>query len=323
MNNRLNQILLGILVVQLALVGFVFWPRQAGEAKGGPLLGDFQAAAVTGLTIRDADGNQVTLAKKDEQWVLPDADDFPAQTDRVTEFLDKVEKIQANRLVTRTEASHKRLKVAENDYNRLLELTLSGGESRRLFVGSSAGAGATHVRVDPDPNVYLTNALNVWDADTAVSRWIDTLYFSVPTTATVALKLENANGVFEFEKQDDRWTMAGLSAGETLDEDAVRTLVNYAAAVRMTEPLGKTAEASFGLDQPAAVVTVKTGDGEYTLTFGAPAGTEEKSYVVKASNSDYYVRVSAFTGDTFANKTRQDFLKEAPTPTPEAEGGGS
>ena len=48
--SRLNQILIVLLVVQLALVGFIFWPRPASEAQGDPLLADFNADEVVTLT---------------------------------------------------------------------------------------------------------------------------------------------------------------------------------------------------------------------------------------------------------------------------------
>lgn len=317
--NKQNQILLAVLAVQIALIAAVFWPRAAASgAESGPIFPDFKAADVTTLTISDSEGQRVALAKKGDSWVLPEADDFPAQADTITDLLAKIEAVKTNRLVTRTEASHKRLKVAGDDFNRLLELTLSGGGSHKLFVGSSGGAGATHVRADDQSEVFLTGELTPWEVNADPSRWIDTLYFTLPQTATVALTLENENGVFEFEKEGETWTMKNLAKDETLNADSVTTLVNLASSVRMTAPVGKQEQALFGFDAPRATLTLKTAAQTYTLQVGAQNPNDENSYFFKASNSPYYVRVAAFTGDSFVNKTRADFLQAPPTPEPEA-----
>ena len=307
--SRLNQILIGLLVVQLALVGFVFWPRPASEVVGGPLLAEYDAAAVTALTIADAEGNQLALAKRGDQWVLPDKGDFPVDGEKVTPFLEKIAAVQADRLVTQTEGSQARLQVAPDEFNRRLELTLADGTADELYVGSSAGAAATHVRAEGQPQVYLTGELAAWDANPQVTAWVDTLYFTVPQTATTGLTLENQNGTFEFTKAGDTWTMAGLAEGETLDQGAVTSLLNQAGSVRLTDVLGAEEQADYGLAEPLATVTLETGDGTYTLQVGA-RDDASNSYVFQASNSSYYVRVAGWAGDAFANKTRADFLAE-------------
>ncbi len=321
--NRQNQILTVVLVVQLALAAAIFWPRAvASGAESGPLLANFKAADVVNLSISDADGNQMELSKKGDSWVLPQADDFPADGDKITPLLDKIEGIKTNRLVTRTEASQKRLKVADDDFNRLLELTLSDGSSHKLYLGSSAGASATHVRADSESEVFLTGDLTAFDANAQASAWIDTLFFSLPTTATVSLTLENQNGTFEFEKQGETWAMKGLADGEVLKESEVTRLVNLASAVRMTQPIGKEEQATFGLAEPLATVTLKTADKTYVLKVGAK-NEEDNSYVLSSSESPYFVRVAQFTGDAFVTPTRDSFLEPPPTAEPEGTGDSS
>ncbi|MCB0212802.1 MAG: DUF4340 domain-containing protein [Anaerolineae bacterium] len=308
--NRLQQILLITLVVQIALAVWLFWPKPAASQTSGPLLGDIATDSVTALTISDSD-NTLTLAKKDDGWVLPDAGDFPVTAEQVTTLLDNIEKVQTNRLVTQTDTSHRRLQVAPDDFNRRLELTLSDGTTHDLYVGSSAGAGATHVRADSQPEVYLTGDINAFDINPQASSWIDTLYFTVPQTTTTQLTLENGNGTFEFVKDGENWTMSDLAEDETFNQNAFTTMLNQLISVRMTEPIGTEAQADFGLDKPQATVTLGTTAETYTLMVGAKNPEDSDDYVFKASNSPYYVRISSFTGDNLINKTRADFL-EAP-----------
>lgn len=67
--------------------------------------------------------------------------------------------------------------------------------------------------------------------------------------------------------------------------------------------------------QPQAVVTLKTADGDYTLQVGAK-NPDTNNYVLKASNSPYYVWVAEPTANDFVTKSRADYLAQAPAPTP-------
>ena len=319
--NRTNRILAAVLVAQIVLVAVAFWPKPASVAGGESLLGGLEAEQVSRLTISDDTGNQVRLANELGGWVLSEADDYPCTENKVPEFLEKIIALKTNRLVTQTPASHKRLKVAADAFERQIELGLADGTTHKLYLGTSPSYGAIHVRADGQNEVYLAS-LSASDAGIFASNWIDTLYFSVAQDQIVALTLENGNGRFEFEKDDaGTWTMKGLAADETLNENNVTGLVNRIASLRMLRPLGKTEQDEYGLKEPSAVVTVQISDEQrgvqtYTLRTGAQSD-EDNSYVVISSESPYYVRVSEYTVKDLVEKVRDDFLELPPTPTPE------
>ncbi len=319
--NRRNQILSAVLAVQIVVGALVFWPRSTTSAESGPLFANLKAADVVNLTISDANGEHITLAKNGDNWILPEAGDYPADSTKIAPLLNKLEDLKTNRLVTQTDASHKRLKVASDDFNRLIEVKLQDGTSHKLYLGSTAGVSTTHVRADDQSEVYLASNLSSWDVNAQASAWIDTLYFTVPQTATVALTLQNQNGTFELEKEGDNWTMKGLAGDEKLNVNNVTTLVSQATAVHMVSPIGKESQDSFGLDAPLAVVTLKTKEGDqektYTLKIGAKSD-DGNSYVASSSESPYYVRVAEYLEKGFGEKTRNDFLELPPTPTPTA-----
>lgn len=318
--NRRNQILSAVLAVQLVLAVVVFWPRStAAGAEAGPLLENFSPGDVVSLTIKDADGNQVTLAKDADSWVLPEADNFPVNGDKVSTLLDNIGKLQTNRLVTRTQASQKRLQVADDDFARLVELKLADGQTHKVYLGSSPSSGATHVRADSQSETYLTADMRTYDVGASSGTWVDTQYYTVPTTSTLSLTLKNANGEFEFDQASEgQWTLKGLGGDEQFKQSSFDSLLAQATSLRMVEPIGKEEQASFGLDKPQAVVTLKTQDGQtYTLTIGAK-GEDNNNYVAKWSESPYYVRVAQYTAETFVNKTRDDFIQPPATPTPAA-----
>lgn len=315
---RLNQILTGILIVQLIVAAFVFLPRTlSGQAEVEALLPGLDVDHVVTLTITSGEGRSLTLARKDGTWVLASAGDYPTVEGDVQTFLQNIAAVQTNRLVTETSGSHKRLEVAKEDYQRLVELEADDGSTHRLYFGTSPTFGAAHVRLDGENEVYLTSELSAQDAGILATDWVDSSYVSLPPEEVTAFTLQNAQGTFEFARDGEAWSMAGLTGDEVLNENAVQTLLSRATTVRLQQPLGATEAPEYGLDDPGAVVSLETNSGEtHTLRVGAQ-DAEDNSYVVAWSGSPFYVRVSEFSVRDFVEKTRDDLLQQ-PAPEPEA-----
>jgi hypothetical protein len=320
--NRRNQILALILAVQLVIVAVILWPRPtASGSTGEPLFPDAAADEVTSLEISSGEGDSILLTKGTSGWILPEADDYPVLEDKVPQLLEKIEALTADRMVTQTSGSHKRLKVAESDFERRLTLGMGDGSEHTLYLGSSPSYGAIHVRPEGRDQVYLASDLTTFDAEVRAANWVERTYFAVPEEEIVAVTLENANGRFAFEKADDTWTMADLHEDEVFNENRFKQMLNRARTVTILEPLGKEEQAGYGLDSPNAVVTIQARNDEgrdqtYTLTVGAQ-DPEDNSYVVVSSESPYHIRVSEFGAKDLVEMGHDDFLELPPTPTPE------
>ena len=316
MLRRLNQVLAGVLVAQIILSVVVLWPRSAATGASEPLFPELSSADVAALAIDDTDGNSITLRQVMGAWVLPDADEFPADMDKVTTFLGKVLSLNTGRLVTRTDASHKRLQVSSHDYLRRIGLEMADGQKHTLYLGSSPSYGATHFRLDGHDETYLTGDVTSWEAAARASSWIDTKYLSIPEEDIVEVRLQNAQGELTFVKgDDDAWRMAELAEGDTVGPNKVASVVRRASSIVMTAPLGKTALPDYGMDAPTAVVTIATADKSVTLRVGAKSA-DDNSYVVISSESPYHVRVSEYTAKDLVEKGYDDFLMAEPDATP-------
>ncbi len=320
--NRRNQILAGILALQLVIIAAIFWPRRAASvASGKSLFPGVEADRIAGLTITDAQSQSVQLARRDSGWALPEADDYPCAETKVTTLLSKIVGLKTDRLVTQTSGSHKRLKVAEGAFERRIEFELADGTRHRLYLGTSPSGSATHVRADDQNEVYLGSDFAVWDVGSDATAWVDSVYFSVPQDQVTALTLENANGRLDFTRiSTDTWTMQGLGATERLDQNQVQALLGRGTSVSMQKPLGKQDKPEYGASKPSAVVTLQTSSSDgssrtYTLNVGAQDATD-KSYVIRSSESAYYVRVYEYAANDFVTKQRKDFLELPPTPEP-------
>ncbi|HSJ52808.1 MAG TPA: DUF4340 domain-containing protein [Anaerolineae bacterium] len=317
---RLNQVLAGLLVVQLILAAVLFWPRAAGSSgeAGEPLFPGLEADQVVALTITGDEGQSIKLARAEGRWVLPEAGDYPVLEANVTTLLQGIAGLEAERRVTQTSGSHARLQVAGDEFNRRVEIELADGTRHVLYLGSSPSFGALHVRAEGQDDVFLTSDLTAENAGVGATDWVEPTYFSVPSADVVAMTLENANGTFQFTKEGEQWTMAGLEGEESLDATRFQTLLSRTTSVSLVAPLGTEELPEYGLDAPSAVVSIETaGDAPktYVLTVGAQ-DEEDNSYVVKSSESPYYVRVSEFAVNELVTRARDAFLVATPTPVP-------
>ena len=309
---RRNAILSVLLALQLLLVVVLLWPRSS-TASAGKLYADLDANSVTSLSVAD-DTRTVRLEKVDGRWVLPAVDNYPANELRVSDLLTKLVQIDTRRLVASNSASHNRLQVSDDNFVRKLELTTADGDTFTLLVGSAPNARATHVRSAGSDTVYQTGALSTADVRSDVGNWIDTVYLQNARDAVRGMAVQNANGVLRFDQgTDGTWEIVGLADGETTNQESVTALANQLTTLTMIEPLGKEVKADYGLDQPAAMITLTvqptttTPVQAITLAVGTKAA-EDNSYPVKASTSEYVVKVAGITLDDFVNKQRSDFV---------------
>ncbi len=315
--NKTNRILVALLALQLVIAVVVLWPRPAASGDAVSLLPGVEADKIAGLTITDANGRTITLARKDGSWVLPEAGDYPADQEQVTTLATKFAGLKADRVVTQTSSSHKRLKVAGDDFERRIDVQLADGSRQRIYVGSSPTWRAAHIRVDGQDEVYLTAELTAQDAGAEAAAWVDTMYLSVPREQVVQITIKNAQGTLDLTKEGDTWKLAGLAPDETLDDSKVNLLLTRVTSVSLLEPMGKGDPAAYGLDQPLAVVTVHTDEGQtHVLRVGAQ-DPGDKSYVIASSDSEYYVRVREFVAKDLVEYGRQDLLVPPPTQGPE------
>lgn len=291
-----------------------------GRGRPHSTVPNLDQSNVARLSIVDSTGTSITLQKTADGWVLPEAGDYPALEVQVTGLLTKVMDLDTSRLVAQTRDSHKRLKVADTDFERQVSLVLEDGSNQQFYVGSSPSFGAGHIRPAGQDAVYVSTDLSTQDASVAATAWVERTYFQLPNDQVRDFTLENINGRFVFSRVEETWAMEDIPPGDTLDQARVESFLSRATSVALVQPLGRENRTEYGLDQPAALLTfhaVSETEGEQTITLaiGTPY-LEDGSYPTSVSTSPFVVLVSSFTGDSFTDQTQEDFLVPQPTPTP-------
>ncbi len=318
---RSHQILTAALVIQLLISVLVFWPRQADSRPGAILLPDLEAEEVISLTLQDNDGQRLTLRKVAGAWVLPEADDYPARESVIMPILEKIATLSSATVVARTAASHIQLQVAEDAFVRRLDLEMEDGARHTVYIGSAPRATAAHIRVAGQPETYLTTQLSSWELNVQASHWIDTLYIEIDQADVTEVTLENAQGSFTLvrDEEQDTWTLIDLAADETIAVAQTSAVVRNATRLSMLRPLGTVEEPVYGMDNPQATVMLQTEDGVVHMLTVGDQDPVDNTYVVKYSDSAYYVRVAGFNVSAMVENSREDFLSPPVTESEELE----
>ena len=311
--NRRNEILAAALVVQLVLILLITTLRApAAAAPAKPLFDGVKATDIQHITVQDTNGAKIEVAQKNGAWVLSANDDFPANDTKVSSFVDKLLKVQSGHLIARTASSYERLKVADGNYARRVDIQLSDGKSHTLLIGSTAGGNSVYARADGAAEVWSTEAMNSTDASVAAVDWITSTLFTVQSDQVSGVSIANAKGTFEFSKVNDAWVMKGLSTGENFDQTKFTDMLSRVTTLDITSPLGKSAKAEYGLQPPSATITLTlqqaaTSNKPIVIQVGAK-DTTDNTYTVLTTESPYFVRVSSYTLDEFVTHTKQNFL---------------
>ncbi len=351
MLNRSNLFLAALLAVQAVLLAIVAFATAGSEARAvEPILSGIAVADVDRLTIADNLENEMIFARGEAGWVLPEADDFPLDSAKINDALDKLAAMDTRRLVASNPANFARLEVKEDDFRRRISLHVGESESE-LYLGGSGGANTVYARRAGEKDVYLASGLSSWELSTQVSTWLDADYVNVPGADVLEITVRREDGDFTFLREGEDWTYAGLSEGEVFEDTRMPLVLRNAATIRMQAPLGLAALDEYGLDDPPVTVNVRYRqlvesteesadeaangstdeapapddeasetpeytEASYTLTFGA--ALEGGDIALKSSESQYYVRVRDSVLNAFTNLVHDELVK---LPEAEADGG--
>lgn len=262
---RLHLVLGGLLGLQLLLILVLRLPlggREREVAAATPLLPADVATDVARIQIEDSDEGRVTLVRRDDRFVVEEADGFPADASRVDKLLADLRGLRVRRAVVSTPRHHAAFKVADDDFEARVRLWTDpdGEPTVAVLVGTSSSAGGSHIRRGDDAAVYEARDLSAYDLRTDPSAWIDRAIFDVAVDTIDALEITNGRGTFALTRTADSWNIASPNAftGRAVDSGAVDNLLRALTQLRWTEAAGRPDPTQAGLAAPSVVVEIST-----------------------------------------------------------------
>lgn len=330
MNKTKNTILFVLLALQVALIAFLYRPGQHAAPAAANLFKSLSPDQLTSLMITNEQGKSISLLKKEGWQVSPG--EFPADPTKIEGLIKKLADLKSSRLVSQSTSSHARLKVADGDFNRKVELG-QGEAKTTFFLGTSPSAKSIHLRLSGAKEVYQINDLAAWEVQADKESWWQTKYVSHKSDDLTGLTLSNGAGSIELVHDAAKKSWQLKSAPETtLDPQRLETLLTSLLEITIDSYQAKEFTPK---GQAIATVTYQTKDGESTLQVwakdpvppspGADKGkAAEGSQVIKSSTSAFYAKVKDYvvkgiletTLDTLTAKAAPEAKEAAAMPTP-------
>jgi hypothetical protein len=220
------------LALLLTLSAGEFGTTQAGQ----PLL-SFEPDDIQRVRIRAPGQDPVVLQKRDEGWLLPDYYGVPASSEKVQEFLVELKGLEKRLPLTTSAAAKQRFKVADDKFERVIELYGVGEEPvARLYLGDSPGFRRIYGRAGDDDTVFEL-AYGAHQASAKSDDWADRNLLRLPEDELTRVEMPGVT----LERADDAWRVADLQEGEQNNEEEIRSALQRLSglgflSIQGTEP---------------------------------------------------------------------------------------
>jgi len=289
-------------------------PRSGGpETLGQPLLKGLQAAQVATISIRQPKG-AITIAKKDERWTIAERGGFPADVDKVRDFVVKAIALKVGQSEPVGEKDRARLQLDAGG-TAIEFLGADGKPLARLTAGrkyfksepenpEKANGDGRYVALPGDEKRVVVVGDPLVQATTRSADWISKAGFAAEKVK--AMEVRAADGAttgssWRIERSGDNadWKLAGARGDEKLEVTKANAASYSLSLIELADvaPADARPEET-GLDKPM-VVTATTLDGlTYTLKLG------------KLAADNYYATVAIAGEPKPDGKDAQERLKK-------------
>ena len=306
--------LTALLVLQLALAAGLMLTRQTADEGGAPQpLLPVAASAVDRMVISDGE-SQATVVRQDGAWFLPDAR-LPASAGKVNDILQRLEETATEWPVTTTESSQTRFEVAEERFQRRVQLFQGDEQVAELYLGTSPGFRKIHLRRAGEDAVYAVN-LNTFDLPAGEDAWLDQSLLAVAEPTRIV-----GPDYTLAESEDGIWTLdGGQATADTamtpLDDDRARQLVSALASLRVQSVADGDPAAETG---QGLILVVETADGSYRYHFHQ----DDDGYYVRRDDREPSFTLSQYDYDRITGVDLAELVRKREETGADEAGGNS
>lgn len=320
MSARIAAALLALLL--LLGGGAIFYYQKARMQKpaasgtlGQPLLKGLKAAEIAAIVVREPKAT-LTLERREQGWTIAERAGFPAELDKVRDFVLKMIELKIGQAEPLGAADRNRLNL--DDSGTRIEFRAADGKplaqlvaGRKYFKGEpenpekALGDGRFVLLPGSESSVYVVSD-PLAQASAKSADWIAKTGFAAEKVRTLEVKFPDGTGwKIERARDDAGWKLAGAGPAGKLEITKANAAAYVLANVDLADVLPKgAAPADSGLDKPV-LVHAATFDGlSYAIKVGRPAG---ENYYVSFSTSGTLNRTrTPEKNEKTADKDRRD-----------------
>jgi hypothetical protein len=222
--NKSLSALTGLTVILLVVTILVLShdpTRSSGTVKDNQLLIQGLDVPLISQIKVHADGKQVTLQRKDDQFLVMDRENYPASTKEVNGLLMKVLEIRCHEVVSESPQSHKELGVADDGKGTKVELLGKDGKSlATVLVGSNAKTGGNYVRLLAGNTVYATQE-GLWGLAAEPASYLRTRLIETPENDIISVTVAAAGSEYTISRdKDNKPQLQGVPPGKRVKQQS-------------------------------------------------------------------------------------------------------
>ncbi|QIK37576.1 DUF4340 domain-containing protein [Caldichromatium japonicum] len=311
--------LAGLLVLQLliALGLSLSAPSERAFAPQTPLIA-FKPEQVKAIQIEGANGTEpVRLERRESTWIIGGLGDFPAASHRVDQLLNALADLKRPLPVANSAEARSRFKIADQDFKRRLTLIDKDGPLGTLILGETPSFKRLYGRPADDPAVYEL-PLAIADVSNRREDWVDKEQLRLDAEQIQDVSASD----WRIAKEGSGWRLVDAAAGEQLDQEKVRELIQNLANLGYRDVLGTADDPSYNQSSPLLELKIQLNSGQ-TKVYRLSKMAEREEYVLKDSDRPYYFRLSKYDLGSLDGLDRSSLLVQTKPAKQEGPASGS
>ncbi len=314
----MNRKQLTLLIIAGAIIGglgYYFYQNNNNAWEGGDqkpgrkVIKDFPMNDVERVSIKQSQG-QLTLAKKDEKWVVEERGAYPANFSTISDLLRKVWELKVAQAPKVSSAQLSRLELLPPDKGTnsgtLVEFKDKSGKSlHSLLLGkkhmksggqddSPMGGGGwpdgRYLMVGNDTKTVAVVSDALANVEAKPEEWLNKDFFKVENLKSIAVTSATASNNWRLAKptQTNDWVLADAKPGEQPDNSKFVSATSALSAPSFNDVATNSSPEAMGLKSPL-VAKLETFEGfTYEIKVGSKASPDKDDYYFQvAINGDF------------------------------------
>jgi hypothetical protein len=277
--------------------------HQTPAGENQPLIQGLDPSLIAKIQI-SAEDKHVTLARKDDLFLVTERESYPASTTEVNSLLTKVLEIRCHAVVSDSPDSHKEFGVADDAKTTKVELTGKDGKNlATVLVGSNAKTGGTYVRLLSGNTVYSTLE-PLWGVTADPVSYLRTRLIEAPEADILSVTVSAGGSEYTISRdKDNKPQLQSVPAGKRVKQQT--DLDDLFKALASLEFDDVTREAK-GIVWSGTYSCQLKNNLRYELRVGKKAGKQYVAARAVGPTEDDFKKVQEKT----QNDSKQDIAKK-------------
>jgi Domain of unknown function (DUF4340) len=265
----------GLVVILVALGAYLYFVESkkpsGSDAEKKEKAFTVEADKIEEVAIKSESGERTTLRKNGSDWQIVQAAGIKPDSGEVSGITSNLSSLEIQRVIDENPSDLTEYNLTQP---RVEVSFKAGGKDHKLLIGRKTPPGSDlYARIDDQKRVVLIPSF----VDTTFNRTTfdlrDKAVLAVNRDEIGSLAVTTATSTMRFDKSGGEWKLTQPVAGRA-DFSAVEALVSRLTTLQMKSIAAPqpTDLAQYGLDKPAATVTIGSGSSQATLAVGKSSG---------------------------------------------------